>query len=86
MNNLEEVEYINGDSLLYGKYDRPLYDKFIEAYDVKDYQVLTPNGYVNIEGIGKTIEFEEWRLFTSGGKDLICADKHLLYRCDNMNF
>ena len=44
MNNLEEVEYINGDSLLYGKYDRPLYDKFIEAYDVKDYQVLTPNG------------------------------------------
>lgn len=79
-------EYIEADSLLDGKYDRALYDKFIEAYEVKDYQVLTPNGYVNIEGIGKTIEFEEWKIITSGGKELICADKHILYRCDNINF
>ena len=81
-----ELEYIEGDSLLEGKYDRALYDKFIEAYDVNDYEVLTPNGYVNIEGIGKTIEFDEWVIITSGGKELICADKHLLYRCDNLNF
>lgn len=81
-----ELEYIEGDSLLEGKYDRVLYDKFIEAYDVNDYEVLTPNGYVNIEGIGKTIEFDEWVIITSGGKELICADKHLLYRCDNLNF
>ena len=86
MNNLENFEIINADSLEEGKYDRPLYDKFIEAYEVNDLQVLTPNGWVDIEGIGKTIEFEEWRIFTSGGKELICADKHLLYRCDNMDF
>lgn len=79
-------EIINADSLLEGKYDRPLYDKFIEAYEVKDLQVLTPNGWVDVEGIGKTIEYDEWRIFTSGGKELICADTHLLYRCDNMNF
>jgi len=48
--------------------------------------VLTPNGWVDIEGIGKTIEFEEWVVKTSSGKELICADKHLLYRCDNMDF
>ena len=81
-----ELEYIEGDSLLEGKYDRALYDKFIEAYDVDDYEVLTPNGYVNVEGIGKTIEFDEWEIITSGGKELICADKHLLYRCDKLNF
>lgn len=81
-----ELELIDGDTLLDGKYDAPLYDKFIEAYSVDDLQVETPNGWVNIEGIGKTIEYEEWRLFTSGGKELICADKHLLYRCDNINF
>lgn len=79
-------EIINADSLLEGKYDRPLYDKFIEAYEVKDIQVLTPNGWIDVEGIGKTIEYDEWRIFTSGGKELICADTHLLYRCDNMNF
>lgn len=79
-------EIIEADSLLEGKYDSPLYDKFIEAYYVNDLQVLTPNGWVDIEGIGKTIEFEEWRIFSSGGKELICADKHLLYRCDNIDF
>ena len=79
------LEYIEADSLLEGKYDRPLYDKFIEAYEVKNLQVETPNGWINIEGVGKTIEFDEWKIIT-GDKELICADKHLLYRCDNMNF
>jgi hypothetical protein len=86
MNNLDNFEVIEADSLLEGKYDRPLYDKFIEAYEVDNFEVLTPNGWVNIEGIGKTIKFEEFEIITSGGKNLICADKHLLYRCDNMDF
>jgi hypothetical protein len=85
MNNLE-LEYIDADFLPEGKYDRPLYDKFIEAYQVDNLQVLTPNGYVDIEGIGKTIQYDEWEFLTSGGKNLICADTHLVYRCDNMNF
>lgn len=80
------LEYINADSLLEGEYKKPLYDKFVEAYEVSGYEVLTPNGWVNIEGIGKTIEYDEWEIITSGGKNLICADKHILYRCDNINF
>jgi len=83
---IENYEIIEADSIIDGKYDRPLYDKFIEAYEVNHLQVLTPNGWVNVEGIGKTIEYEEFKLITSGGKELICADKHLLYRCDNMDF
>jgi hypothetical protein len=86
MINLDNVEIIEADSLLEGKYDRPLYDKFIEAYEVNDLQVLTPNGWIDIEGIGKTIEYDEWRILTSGGKELICADTHLLYRCDSLDF
>lgn len=86
MINLDNIEIIEADSLLEGKYDRPLYDKFIEAYEVNDLQVLTPNGWIDIEGIGKTIEYDEWRIFTSGGKELICADTHLLYRCDSLDF
>lgn len=86
INNLMEYDVVNGDSLIDGKYDRPLYDKFIEAYEVDNLEVETPNGWVKIEGIGKTVEFDEWELITSGGKHLICADKHILYRCDNVDF
>ena len=66
--------------------EKILYDKFIEGYEVNNYEVLTPNGWINIEGIGKTIEFEEWYLLLDNGDNIICADKHILYRCDNMNF
>ena len=81
-----EFEYIDGNSLLEGKYDRVVYDKFVEAYDVDNYEVLTKDGFINIEGIGKTIEYDEYKLITSGGKELICADNHILYRCDNLDF
>ena len=83
---LESFEVIEADSLLEGKYDVPLYDKFIEAYRVSDLEVLTPSGWIDIEGIGKTVEYSEWKISTSGGKFLICADTHLVYRCDNLNF
>lgn len=82
----DNFEVLQSDSILSGEYDRPLYDKFVEAYKVDNFQVLSPNGWINIEGIGKTVEFEEWEILTSGGKKLICADKHILYRCDNMDF
>lgn len=81
-----EFEYIDGNSLLEGKYDRVVYDKFVEAYDVDNYEVLTKDGFINIEGIGKTIEYDEYKLITSGGKELICADNHILYKCDNLDF
>lgn len=81
-----DFEIIEVDSILEGEYDTPLYDKFIEAYRTKDLQILTPNGWIDIEGIGKTVEFEEWKIITSGGKEIICADRHILYRCDNLDF
>lgn len=82
----ELFDIIPIDTILEGKYDSPLYDKFTEAYKINDLDILTPNGWVNIEGIGKTVEYDEWRIFTTGDKELICADTHILYRCDDMNF
>jgi DNA-directed RNA polymerase subunit H (RpoH/RPB5) len=38
-----EFEIIEADSLINGKYDKVLYDKFIEAYEVDEYEVLTPS-------------------------------------------
>lgn len=86
MIDINDLEIIESDSLLDGKYDSPLYDKFIEAYKINDLEILTPNGWIDIEGIGKTVEYDEWKIYTSGGKELICADTHILYRCDNIDF
>ena len=83
---LDTYEIIDADSILDGKYDSPLYDKFIEAYHIDDYQVMTPKGWVDIEGIGKTVKYEEYELLTTGGKHIICADEHIIYRCDNLDF
>jgi hypothetical protein len=79
------LEYIDGDSLVGGKYDKVLYDKFTEAYEIEDYEVLTPNGWVNIEGIGRTILFEEWKIVTTT-RTLVCADKHIVYKCEDLDF
>jgi hypothetical protein len=81
---IEEV--VNYDSIVDGKYDRVLYDKFIEAYSVDEYEVLSDKGWINLEGVGKTIKYSKWVLKTSGGKDLYCADKHIVIRCDNLDF
>lgn len=83
--NLENADIILADSLLDGTYDTPLYDKFTEAYKINDCDVLTPHGFINIEGIGKTVKYEEWKIITDT-KELVCADDHLLYKCDNINF
>lgn len=80
-----ESKVIEGDSILSGKYDRPLYDKFVEAYEIDNLEVETPNGWVKIEGVGKTIEYDEWKVITSNN-DIICADDHIMYRCDNIDF
>jgi len=78
-------EIIDVNSILDGEYECPLYDKFVEAYRTDDLDVLTPNGWINIEGVGKTIEYDEY-LVSTGHKEIKCADDHILYRCDNMDF
>lgn len=68
------------------KYENLMYDKFIESNIISDYEVLTPNNWINVEGIGKTVEFDEWIVETVDGKKLICADTHILGRCDNIDW
>lgn len=63
-----------------------LYDKFIDANEVTEWEVLTPNGWINIEGIGKTILFDNWYLLTNTGREIICADNHILGKCENLDF
>ena len=59
------------------------YKKFIETFDVSDWEIETDTGWSDIKEIGKTIEYDEWVLRTENN-ELICADKHILFD-DNMN-
>ena len=55
------------------------YKKFIETFNVSDWEVETDGGWSDIKEIGKTIEYDEWILKTTDNFELICADKHILF-------
>jgi len=54
------------------------YKKFIETFDVSDWEIETDTGWSDIKEIGKTIEYDEWVLKTTNN-ELICADKHIVF-------
>lgn len=56
--------------------------KFIRTSILDDYEVLADSGWVNINAIHETIEYEEWSLSTQNF-NLICADTHVVFD-DNM--
>lgn len=53
-------------------------NKFIESFEVSDWEVETPNGWEDISKIHKTIPFEPWLIQLQDGKELVCADTHML--------
>jgi len=56
--------------------------KFIESKKINDYEVLTPSGWVNVDAIHKTIEYDVYILKTEKC-ELSCADNHIVILNDN---
>lgn len=56
--------------------------KFVESFDVSDYQVETESGYVDILASNKTVEYEVYEIRTESGLYLGCADTHILMTSD----
>lgn len=52
--------------------------KFKETYDIGDYEIETDTGWESISHIHKTIPFDVWLVETETGKQLECADDHIL--------
>ena len=52
--------------------------KFIESKRLTDYEVYSDNGWVDVDAIHKTVEYDIWKIET---KDFLleCADKHILF-------
>jgi hypothetical protein len=57
--------------------------KFIKSKKIKDYQVLTPDGWVDIKAIHKTIKYDVYCLKTEFN-ELYCADDHIIITKDNI--
>lgn len=53
-------------------------EKFIESFEVDDYEIETDTGWESLSHIHKTILFDVWRVETEQGNILECADDHIL--------
>ena len=56
--------------------------KFINSFDVSNWEIETDSGWVDIDAIHQTTEYEEWELITKSGKRLVCADNHIVFDKD----
>ncbi len=56
--------------------------KFTETINITDYEVETDTGFVDIVSINKTIPYLKYIIKTSNGKELECADDHILFTED----
>lgn len=57
------------------------YRKFVESFDVDDWEVETDDGWVDITHSNKTVEYEIWNLQTET-HTLQCADTHIVFDAD----
>lgn len=62
-------------SLLSESVDR----KFIESFQVEDYEIWTDSGWEDIKSTNKTVEYDEWELKTEEGETLLGADNHIVF-------
>ena len=52
--------------------------KFIESFNVSEWEVETENGFVDILSSNKTIEYVVYQIKLENGLELKCADTHIL--------
>jgi DNA repair exonuclease SbcCD ATPase subunit len=53
--------------------------KFIESFNIDDWNIESDSGWVPITQIHKTILYTEWEIYTVDGSYLKCADNHIIF-------
>ena len=53
-------------------------EKFLESFNINDWQVDTDMGWKDIEAIGKTIQYQIYEIYTENF-NLKCADEHIVF-------
>lgn len=57
--------------------------KFEKSYDINEYEILTDNGWKDVKSVHKTILYDVWKIETEDGKNLECADDHIVFDNDD---
>ena len=70
--------------LLFDKHELDSLKKISKTTKISDYEVLTDDGFVDIEALHETIPYEVYHLKLSDGKELKCADNHIVFYKDDM--
>jgi len=82
MNRLEELRkrIENSDNaILIDKHELESLKKITKTTKITDYEVLTDDGFIDIEALHETIPYEVYHLKLSDGKELKCADNHIVF-------
>lgn len=58
--------------------------KFINTWDIEDFEILTDEGFVDIRSLHETVPYIKYHIETFNGLTLDCADKHIVFD-ENMN-
>lgn len=73
--NINEIE---AEKVLKNTFGDNIDRKFIDTKLTDKWEVLSDNGFTNIEAIGKTIQYDVWLLKTEN-VELTCADTHIVF-------
>jgi hypothetical protein len=87
MSRIEKIKKKIGESdnvLLFDKHELESLKKITKTTKISEYEVLTDDGFVDIEVLHETIPYEVFHLKLSDGKELKCADNHIVFD-ENMN-
>ena len=53
--------------------------KFINTWNLQDFEILTDDGYKDVVALHETIPYMEYIIKTATGKELHCADNHIVF-------
>ena len=82
MNRIEEIKKRVDKSdkvLLFDKHEIESLKKITKTTKISGYKVLTDDGFVDIEALHETIPYEVYHLKLKDGKELKCADNHIVF-------
>ena len=70
--------------LLINEHELESLKKITRTTNISDYEILTDTGFVDIKSLHETIPYDVYHLKLSDGKELKCADNHIVFYMDNM--
>ena len=82
MSRIEEIKKRVDKSdnvLLFDKHELESLKKITKSTKISEYEVLTDDGFVDIEALHETIPYEVYHLKLSDGKEIKCADNHIVF-------